>query len=183
MKGNGHSKSKQYISEYVALLYQKYARKLYHSAFRYTSNRSTAEDGVQLVFERILLYPNTTLEVPEDQILYFLFAVLRNVMYTIMKDEAKNSHFPLGYDEDEDKSLDLVDSEDLFIRIIHLECIKDIFSHLKPSLRDTMIFHYCYGFKYHEIASIFHISERAVKKRIAVAKKQIKTMFRKEDFL
>ena len=33
------------------------------------------------------------------------------------------------------------------------------------------------------IADIFHISERAVKKRIATAKKQIKTMFRKEDFL
>lgn len=46
-----------------------------------------------------------------------------------------------------------------------------------------MIFHYCYGFKYREIADIFHISERAVKKRIATAKKQIKTMFRKEDFL
>ena len=38
--------------------------------------------------------------------------------------------------------------------------------------------------QYHrEIADIFHISERAVKKRIATAKKQIKTMFRKEDFL
>ena len=93
MKGNGHSKNKQYTSEYIALLYQKYSYKLYHSAFRYTSNISTAEDGVQLVFEKILLHPKTALEVPEDEILYFLFAVLRNVMYTITKDEAKNSHF------------------------------------------------------------------------------------------
>lgn len=170
MKGNGHSKNKQYTSEYIALLYQKYSYKLYHSAFRYTSNISTAEDGVQLVFEKILLHPKTALEVPEDEILYFLFAVLRNVMYTITKDEAKNSHFPLGYDEDINNSPDLTDSE-------------DVFSKLKPSLRDTMIFHYCYGFKYREIADIFHISERAVKKRIATAKKQIKTMFRKEDFL
>ncbi len=104
-------------------------------------------------------------------------------MYTITKDEAKNSHFPLGYDEDINNSPDLTDSEDVFIRVIHTECIKNIFSKLKPSLRDTMIFHYCYGFKYREIADIFHISERAVKKRIATAKKQIKTMFRKEDFL
>ena len=183
MKGIGHSKTKQYTSEYIALLYQKYAHKLYRNAFRYTSNRSTAEDGVQLVFEKILLHPNTALEVPEDEILYFLFAVLRNVMYTITKDEAKNSHFPLGYDDDEDKSPDLMDSDDIFIRVIHLECIKNIFSKLTPALRDTMIFHYCYGFKYYEIASMFHISERAVKKRIAVAKKQTKTMFRKEDFL
>lgn len=183
MMGNGRSKNKQYTSEYVALLYQKYAHKLYRTAFRYTSNRSTAEDGVQLVFEKILLYPATALEVPEDEILYFLFTVLRNVMYTITKEEAMNSHFPLGYDEDEDKSLDLADPEDIFIRVIHLECLKNIFSNLKPHLRDTMIFHYCYGFKYREIAAMFHISERTVKKRVAAAKKQIKTMFRKEDFL
>ena len=73
--------------------------------------------------------------------------------------------------------------KEIFLQEICLECIKNIFSKLKPSLRDTMIFHYCYGFKYREIADIFHISERAVKKRIATAKKQIKTMFRKEDFL
>lgn len=183
MKRKGHPKTKQYVSEYIACLYQRYARKLYHSAFRYTSNKSTAEDGVQLVFERLLSYPKTALEVPEDEVLYFLFAVLRNVMYTITKDETKNSHFPLEYDESDDKSLDLMDPEDVFIRVIHLECIKSIFSTLSPELGDTMIFHYCYGFKYHEIATMFHISERAVKKRIAVAKKQIKTMFRKEDFL
>lgn len=183
MKGNGHFKNKQYTSEYIAFLYQEYAHKLYHSAFRYTSNISTAEDGVQLVFEKLLLHPKTALEVPEDEILYFLFAVLRNVMYTITKEEAKNSHFPLGYDEDIDKSMNLMDPEDIFIRIIHTECIKNIFSKLKPELRDTMIFHYCYGFKYYEIANLFHISERAVKKRVATAKKQIKTMFRKEDFL
>lgn len=183
MKRKGHQKAKQYTSEYIASLYQRYARKLYHSAFRYTSNKSTAEDGVQLVFEKLLSYPTTALEVPEDEILYFLFAVLRNVMYTITKDEAKNSHFSLEYNEYGDRSLDLIDPEDVIIRVIHLECIRNMFSHLTPELCDTMVFHYCYGLKYQEIAAIFHISERAVKKRIAVAKKQIKTMFRKEDFL
>ena len=52
-----------------------------------------------------------------------------------------------------------------------------------PDFRDTIIFHYFYGFKYSEIACMFHISERAVKKRIAVAKKRVRTMFQKEDFL
>lgn len=183
MNGNkGHSKTTQYTSEYIALLYQKYAHKLYLSAFRYTSNKSIAEDGVQSVFENLLLHPGTALKVPEDEILYFLFAVLRNVMYTITKSESKNSHFPLWHD-DNDICPNLADSEDVFIRIIHIECIRDIFSKLNPSLRDTLIFHYCYGFKYYEIASMFHISERAVKKRISVAKRQINTIFQKEDFL
>ena len=40
-----------------------------------------------------------------------------------------------------------------------------------------------HSLKYSEIACMFHISERAVKKRIAVAKKRVRTMFQKEDFL
>lgn len=183
MKENGHPTNKQYISEYVAILYQKYARKLYSNAFHYTSNPSIAEDGVQQVFERILLHPNATLSIPENEILYYLFAILRNVMFTLTLDEQKNSHYPLGYDESEDQSLDFVDPNDVFIRYIHLESLKVIFSTMNPDFRDTMIFHYCYGFKYREIAEMFHISERAVKKRITVAKKQVRTMFRKEDFL
>jgi len=36
MKGNGHPTNNQNISEYVALLYQKYSHKLYCNAFHYT---------------------------------------------------------------------------------------------------------------------------------------------------
>lgn len=61
MKGNGHPTNNQNISEYVALLYQKYSHKLYCNAFHYTSNPSIAEDGVQQIFERILLHPDTAL--------------------------------------------------------------------------------------------------------------------------
>lgn len=183
MKGNGHPTTKQHISEYVALLYQKYSHKLYCNAFRYTSNPSIAEDGVQQIFERILLHPNTALHVPEHEILYYLFAIQRNVMYTLTMDEHKNSHYPLAYDDGNNTSPNLIDPEDLFIRYIHLDSLKIIFSTLTPDFRDTMIFHYCYGFTYREIACMFHISERAVKKRIAVAKKRVRTMFQKEDFL
>lgn len=52
MKGNGHPTNNQNISEYVALLYQKYSHKLYCNAFHYTSNPSIAEDGVQQIFEK-----------------------------------------------------------------------------------------------------------------------------------
>lgn len=128
MKGNGHPTNNQNISEYVALLYQKYSHKLYC-------------------------------------------------------DEYKNSHYPLDYDDGNDISRNLIDPEDLFIRYIYLDSLKIIFSTLTPDFRDTIIFHYFYGFKYSEIACMFHISERAVKKRIAVAKKRVRTMFQKEDFL
>lgn len=183
MKGNGHPTNNQNISEYVALLYQKYSHKLYCNAFHYTSNPSIAEDGVQQIFERILLHPDTALHVPEHEIIYYRFAIQRNVMYTLTMDEYKNSHYPLDYDDGNDISRNLIDPEDLFIRYIYLDSLKIIFSTLTPDFRDTIIFHYFYGFKYSEIACMFHISERAVKKRIAVAKKRVRTMFQKEDFL
>ena len=109
MKGNGHPTNNQNISEYVALLYQKYSHKLYCNAFHYTSNPSIAEDGVQQIFEKILLHPDTALHVPEHEIIYYLFAIQRNVMYTLTTDEYKNSHYPLDYDDGNDISRNLID--------------------------------------------------------------------------
>ena len=86
-------------------------------------------------------------------------------MYTLTMDEYKNSHYPLDYDDGNDISRNLIDPEDLFIRYIYLDSLKIIFSTLTPDFRDTIIFHYFYGFKYSEIACMFHISERAVKKK------------------
>lgn len=70
MKGNGHPTNNQNISEYVALLYQKYSHKLYCNAFHYTSNPSIAEDGVQQIFEKFFyiltqhyMYLNTRLSI------------------------------------------------------------------------------------------------------------------------
>lgn len=146
MKGNGHPTNNQNISEYVALLYQKYSHKLYCNAFHYTSNPSIAEDGVQQIFEKILLHPDTALHVPEHEIIYYLFAIQRNVMYTLTMDEYKNSHYPLDYDDGNDISRNLIDPEDLFIRYIYLDSLKIIFSTLTPDFRDTIIFHYFYGF-------------------------------------
>ena len=155
---------------------------IHHSKTRFNSD-SFVEDIDQQIFERILLHPDTALHVPEHEIIYYLFAIQRNVMYTLTMDEYKNSHYPLDYDDGNDISRNLIDPEDLFIRYIYLDSLKIIFSTLTPDFRDTIIFHYFYGFKYSEIACMFHISERAVKKRIAVAKKRVRTMFQKEDFL
>lgn len=182
MKGQTSCPSGRQTTEYIAHLYQEYSSKLYCSAFKYTSNKSTAEDGVQRVFERVLLYPKAVLNVPEDEVLFFLFAILRNVMKTIALEEEKNSHLPLNY-EDGLESYDLADPEDAYLRFINLQSTKEKLSQLKPELCDPMIFHYVYGFKNQEIADMFHITERTVKRRISLAKKELRKMFRKEDFL
>lgn len=169
------------VTEYIAHLYKEYAGKIFYAAFKYTSDKHTAEEAVQRVFEKALMYPQSILNVPEEEILYFLSAMLRNVMYTMADEEKKNSHLSLDY-EDGNESYHLEDPENAYLRFINLESVKEKLAKLKPPLCDTMLFHYVYGFKYREIADMFHISERAVAKRIALAKKELRKMFRKEDF-
>ena len=169
------------VTEYVAHLYKEYAGKLFYAAFKHTSDKHIAEEAVQRVFEKALLYPKSILNVPEEEVLYFLSAMLRNVMYTMADEEKKNSHLSLDY-EDGNESYHLEDPDNAYLRFIDLESVKEKLARLKPPLCDAMLFHYVYGFKYREIADMFHISERAVAKRIALAKKELRKMFRKEDF-
>lgn len=171
---------KSHTADYIAVLYHNYAKRLYNKAFKYTSDYTIAEDAVQRVFEKALLYPSTILSVPENEIYFFLSAMLRNTIFTILTEERKNYHFPLDYDNGE--GFDLTDPSDAYMHFINVESTKQKISMLRSPLRDTILFHYVYGFTYKEIAAMFHISERAVKKRIAVAKKELRTMFRKEDF-
>ena len=176
MKGNGHPTNNQNISEYVALLYQKYSHKLYCNAFHYTSKskycwRWCSADYLKEFFHILTQHYH----VPEHEIIYYLFAIQRNVMYTLTMDEYKNSHYPLDYDDGNDISRNLIDPEDLFIRYIYLDSLKIIFSTLTPDFRDTIIIHYFYGFKYSEIACIFHnFWKKRLRKEIAVAKKTSK---------
>lgn len=99
---------------------------------------------------------------------------------TMLTEESKNRHFPLDYDDSE--GISLIDPKDEYMRFINVESIREKISRLRTPLRDTILFHYVYEFTYKEIAAMFHISERAVKKRIAVAKEELRTMFQKEDF-
>lgn len=169
------------ITKKIALIYEKYAHRLYYTAFNYTSDQHEAEEAVQQVFESIILSPNTILSIPEDEIIYFLYTILRHTIYAMNKEKQKNSHLSLDYDN-RSGYYNLKDPEDAYMRYINLISLKEKISHLKPHLRDTILFYYVYGFKHREIAEMFHISERAVRKRISHSKKEMRKMFRKEDF-
>ena len=120
-----------------------------------TSNPSIAEDGVQQIFERILYILTQHYMYLNTEIIYYLFAIQRNVMHTLTMDEYKNSHYPLDYDDGNDISRNLIDPKICLSVIFILTLSRSIFSTLTPDFRDTIIFHYFYGFKYSEIACMF----------------------------
>ena len=169
------------ITEKIALIYEKHAHRLYCTAMKYTSNQQDAEEAVQQVFESIILNPDKILTIPENEVIFFLYAILRNTIYSMGREKKKNFHMSLDFDNCSEY-YDLKDPEDAYMRYINLVSLKEKISHLKPTLRDTVLFYYVYGFNHREIAEMFHISERAVRKRIFQSKKEMRKMFRKEDF-
>lgn len=166
---------------YIADLYEKYHKRLYCVAYKYTKNKCIAEDGVQQVFEKALKYPDRILCIPENEVYFFLYVMLRNVMFTLYNEEKRNQHISLEY-ADEQESYLLADPQDNYLRFINVYTLHEKLAKLTPPLRYTLLLHYIYGFKYKEIAEMFQVSERTIKSRICLAKKRLKTMLRKEDF-
>lgn len=76
--------------KYIEQLYMLYSRKLFYIARNYVKDIDLAEDVLQGVFEKALLYPNSILKVPEDEILYFLTAMTKNTALAVIQDEKNN---------------------------------------------------------------------------------------------
>lgn len=61
--------------DYIELLYNKYAPKLKYVAKQYIHNDTLAEDVLQNVFEKALLYSEKILELPDEKAFTFLYVI------------------------------------------------------------------------------------------------------------
>lgn len=77
--------------KYIEQLYALYSRRLFFIARNYVKDIDLAEDIVQMVFEKALLYPNSILKVPKDEILYFLTAMVKNTAFSVLEIEKQNA--------------------------------------------------------------------------------------------
>lgn len=78
--------------DYIELLYNKYAPKLKYVAKQYIHNDTLAEDVLQNVFEKALLYSEKILELPDEKAFTFLYVIVRNTAYDMIKVESRNNH-------------------------------------------------------------------------------------------
>lgn len=166
--------------KYIEHLYMTYSGKLYYIANNYVKDTNLAQDIVQTVFEKALLYPNTILKVPEDEIIFFLTVMVRNAAFSVLKEEKHNAHEALSYDNGEEGNY-VEDPSDNYLQLIDLESLKEKLNSLPVRLRDTLLFRYVYGFKCKEIADMFQITERSVKMRCSEARKELKRLLDEES--
>lgn len=100
--------------DYIELLYNKYAPKLKYVAKQYIHNNTLAEDVLQNVFEKALLYSEKILELPDDKAFTFLYVIVRNTAYDMIKVESRNNHEELTYEDGEDSEC-LIDPNDYYM--------------------------------------------------------------------
>ncbi len=161
--------------QYIEKLYALYSRKLFFIARNYVKDTDLAQDIVQMVFEKALLYSNSILKVPEDEILYFLTAMVKNTSFSVLEIEKQYAHEHLCYD-DGDEGDYVEDPTNDYIQLIDLHSLKEKLSKMPERHRDALLFRYVYGFKCKEIAGMFRISERSVKARCSEGRSRLKKM-------
>lgn len=164
--------------DYIELLYNKYASKLKFVAKQYIHDDTLAEDVLQNVFEKALLYSEKIMELPEDKAFTFLYVIVRNTAYDMIKVESRNNHEELTYEDGED-SEHLIDPNDHYLEFIDLKVMRDKIEKLPTNQQTVLILHY-YGFSFLEIATLLQISELAAKKRCSLARSSLRALYEKE---
>ena len=85
--------------KYIEKLYEAYSRKLFCIAKNHVKDDDLAQDVVQSLFEKALVYPESILKVPEEEVFYFLTAITKNESFTLLKNEKNNEHESLTYED------------------------------------------------------------------------------------
>lgn len=166
--------------KYIEKLYEAYSRKLFCIAKNHVKDDDLAQDVVQSVFEKALVYPESILKVPEEEVFYFLTAITKNESFTLLKNEKNNEHESLTYEDGSEGDF-VEDPRDNYLQMIDLESLKQNLAALPRRHRDTILFRYVYGLKCKEIADLFRITERSVKNRCREARELLRQMMEADE--
>lgn len=154
--------------KYIEKLYEAYSRKLFCIAKNHVKDNDLAQDVVQSVFEKALVYPESILKVPEEEV------------FTLLKNEKNNEHESLTYEDGSEGDF-VEDPRDNYLQMIDLESLKQNLAALPRRHRDTILFRYVYGLKCKEIADLFRITERSVKNRCREARELLRQMMEADE--
>lgn len=125
--------------KYIEKLYEAYSRKLFCIAKNHVKDDDLAQDVVQSVFEKALVYPESILKVPEEEVFYFLTAITKNESFTLLKNEKNNEHESLTYEDGSEGDF-VEDPRDNYLQMIDLASLKQNLAALPRRHRDTILF-------------------------------------------
>lgn len=152
---------------------------LLNIAYANLHNQSDAEDAVQEAFQDIVRKPEIFFRVAPEKRVAFMNTVVRNISVDMFNKKNKRPLEEL--DEEESYDDNPFSFEDSMIGKLSRERLKHIIK-LLPELQRDVLTHRClFGFSTAETAEILKISESAVKKRLQMAKENVRKYVQKEE--
>ncbi len=156
----------------LALLYERYKKKLFGYFYKMNSNASICEDMVQMVFMKILKSKHSF--TGDGEFSMWLFTIARNVGYDNFRknkqphDDIKDYENSITADSDVEK--DLTDIEELSL-------LQKALDRLNYSDKEVLIMSRFENLKYKQIGELFGVSEGAIKMKVRRALVQLKTAY------
>lgn len=165
----------------LEIFYKENLNCLLNVAYINLQNNCDAEDAVQEAFQRIIRKPESFFNVVPEKRTAFMVAVVRHVSTDIFN---KKNNRPLEeLDEEEAYDDDQLSFEDKVIEKVSREGLKRFIRSLPPLQRDVLTLRYLMGFSTAETAERLNVSESAVKKRLRLAKDNIRDYIRNKEEL
>lgn len=156
----------------VAVLYDRYYKKVYSYFVRMTSDTDVSRDLTQNVFLRVIRYAGTW---KEDKVFdYWLFRIARNIMVDYHRGARK------FYDVDEEPELILHNEADSIREMENresLEFLLEAMAKLPPGYRELIELNRFQGFSYREIAETISSNENTVRVKTFRAIQKLKKIY------
>lgn len=154
---------------------------LLNVAYANLHNKSDAEDAVQEAFQEIVRDPDIFFSVDPKKRAAFMVAVVRNVSADMFNKKVKRPLEELN--EEESYNDNPFSFEESMIEKVSRDGLKNFIKLLPPLQRDVLTLRYLMGFSTSETAERLKVSESAVKKRLLMAKENIRKYVRREEAL
>lgn len=145
---------------------------LLNAAFSNLHNKDDAEDAVQDAFRDMASAPNRFFEIPPENRIRYMVAIVRNIAADMFNKKHKVIIETL--DEDEPYDENPFSFEDNAIGDISKDELKRFIESLPPLQRDVLTFRCLMRLSTVETAKKLHISHPAVKKRLHLAKEAVR---------
>ena len=169
--------------EAVTVLYVKYRCKILNYLYRFSGNRSTAEELTQETFLRMVQHLQSYR--PTGSVAGWIYRIARNLVLNTLRDRPKSREFsldePLTLEEDAVDRGEAIPGvgprpDEEAVRSEREAQIQCSLLKISPRYREVVILCDIEGYAYREVAQLLHCSINTVASRLARGRAQLATL-------
>jgi RNA polymerase sigma factor (sigma-70 family) len=158
--------------EQLGLIFQRYKKPLYQYFYHVSRDATYADDGVQVVFERVLKYKHRFRG--DGDFRAWLFHIARNCFYDHL---SKKRHRIDDIEDWKDRVAERDDTAEKLSKRDDLNMLNEAMQQLSPDKREILVMSKIKGIRYKVIAEVMNCSEGAVKVKVFRAIKELKKVY------